>query len=92
LSRRGKDRENESEISVDRRLLSLTILFYVSLFGLIGSAFGYFILYDLFLSGKLGIPLVKFLPHYSFTTSLLLGISLTEIILWPLLLIRPDWF
>jgi len=79
-------------VEVDTRVLGTTILFYATLFAVVGSVFGYLILYDLILSGKLAVPLFTWFPHYSFSTSMLLGISLSEIILWPLLLLKPDWF
>ena len=91
MSRHRKKRR-EGKGLVDTRLLGLTLLFYASLFAMIGSAFGYLVLYDFVLSGKLGIPLISWFPHYRFTTSILLGVALSELILWPLLLLKPDWF
>lgn len=87
-----KKKRSGVEESVNRRLLGLTGLLYSALFGIIGFAFGYLVLYDFVLSEKLAIPLVTWFPHYSFTTSVLLGMVLSELILWPLLLLKPEWF
>jgi len=92
LRDRGKKKRSNLEGPVNRRLLGLTSLLYSVLFAIVGSAFGYLVLYDFVLSKKLAIPLLTWFPHYSFTTSVLLGIALSELILWPLLLLKPDWF
>lgn len=73
-------------------MLGLTILLYFFLFAMIGFAFGYLVLYDLILSGNLDIPLITWFPHYSFTTSIILGVVLSELVLWPLILLKPDRF
>ena len=91
LSRRRRQRR-EARQEVNTRVVRLTGLFYTVLFAVIGSLFGYFVLYDFILSGNLGIPLITWFPHYSFTTSMLLGVAMSELILWPLLLFRPEWF
>jgi polyferredoxin len=91
LSRRRKKRRKK-ESSVNTRVLGFTILFYFFLFALIGFVFGYLVLYDLILSGNLGIPLITWFPHYSFTTSIILGVVLSELMLWPLILLKPERF
>jgi hypothetical protein len=92
LRDRAKKKKVDLEKPVNRRLLGLTSLLYSVLFAVIGVAFGNLVLYDFVLSKKLAIPLLTWIPHYSFTTSVLLGVALSEFILWPLLLLKPDWF
>ena len=92
MSRRRKKRNRGFESQVNTRALSLTCLFYTVLFAIIGLVFGYIVLYDLMVSGGIGIPSISWLPHPKLTTSILLGIALSESILWPLLLLKPDWF
>ncbi len=92
MSRRSKKKRRGVREGLDARTLGVTLLFYTVLFAVVGLAFGYLVVYDFILSGTLEIPLITWLPHYSFTTSMFLGVALSELILWPLLLLKPDQF